>query len=73
MKNLVLILTFASSAAFAYCPYDQNYNNCVQLEQMQKQLQQQQQLNQMNYHQSQQPSNIRQQCFQNVFGVIECR
>jgi len=73
MKLLLIALMLASSTAFAYCPYDQNYNNCVQLEQMQKQLQQQQQLNQMNYHQSQQPSNIRQQCYQNVFGVIECR
>jgi predicted metal-dependent peptidase len=41
--------------------------------QMQQQLDQQRRLNEMNAHQAQQPYGIRQQCHQNVFGVIECR
>lgn len=73
MKHIITILALVSGSAYAYCPFDQNYNNCVQLQQIQQQLEQQQRLNNMNYHQSQQPSNIRQQCYQNVFGVIECR
>lgn len=44
-----------------------------QIRQMQEQIRQQQELNQRNYHQSQQPWNIRQECHRNVFGVIECR
>lgn len=91
MKSLLIALMLTSGTAFAFCPYDQNYTNCMQVqnqiqqqqrqieeqkrqfEQQQRQIEQQQRLNQMNYNQAQQPKNIRQQCYQNVFGVIECR
>ena len=44
-----------------------------QIEQMQRQIEQQRRLNEMNAHQAQQPPGMRQQCFINVFNVMECR
>lgn len=81
MKHIITILALVSGSAYAFCPSGPNFWNCWEQEmnqqrqqqQMNQMLEQQQRLNNMNYHQSQQPANIRQQCYQNVFGVIECR
>ena len=44
-----------------------------QIDSMQKQMEQQRRLNELNSHNSQQPNGFRQQCYQNVFGIIECK
>jgi sensor histidine kinase YesM len=44
-----------------------------QINQVQRQLEQQRRLNEVNAFQSQQHPSIRQQCFINVFNVMECR
>lgn len=73
MKHILTILALVSSSAYAYCPYDQNYNNCVQMEQMQQQINQQQELQHRQAHEAQQPRGWGQQCFRNIYGVVECR
>lgn len=73
MKLLLLTILLSAGSAFAWCPNDQNYAICVKQEEIQKQLDQLKKVQQMNAYQQTQPKEIRQQCYQNVFGVIECK
>ena len=57
----------------AYNNQQERQRQQQQLDQMQRQIEQQNRLNQMNAHQAQQPPGFRQQCFINVFGVMECK
>jgi hypothetical protein len=57
----------------AYNNQQERQRQQQQLDQIQRQLEQQRRLNEMNAHQAQQPPGFRQQCFINVFGVMECK
>jgi hypothetical protein len=57
----------------AYNDQQERQRQQQQLEAMQRQLDQQRRLNEINTHNSQQPPGFRQQCFINVFGVMECK
>jgi hypothetical protein len=84
---VLLLSASAAHAQCVYLPNaincvdrNQAYNNQQerqrqqqQIDQMQRQIEQQNRLNQMNAHQAQQPPGFRQQCFINVFGVMECK